>query len=149
MKTKSKLEKAISENKVLSNKISIPIYENKNDKFEIVSEKIYTINYIKSDKKCILKIVVNGFLSNHKININNSYISYRHEILSAISEYEKLVDKNRIEVIKKFWRFSNLANYSLPLVNNIFHNIIAHLLPINKEAGRDNLTKYELINLIK
>ena len=103
----------------------------------------YIITYCKSKKVHLLRIVVNGRLTDSTINLVEGCSGYKTNILKAISDYKN----NRLKsdpngVVKKTISFSAIAQiYS----KNIVNNVKTYLMGINKEEKRDRLTKFELI----
>ncbi len=128
---------------LLTNTIKIPIWnKDKDGCFTINSFHDYIITYAKGVKKNELRIIVNGKLSKHKINLLNPREGWKKVILTAISE-----EKNGLigdQIVKKMitHKFIN-QHYSA----GIIHMINYYLLAIKKETTRDVLTKYNLFDI--
>lgn len=128
--------------KLLTNTLHIPIWDKKDDKFEIISYTDYTITYCKSGKISKFMIVVNGIQTKNCINLLAPTNGWKKEILQSISDYKNdrnLVNKNVIVTKGISYHFLEQC-YS----KNIIKNIKSYLEDIKTEMSRDVLTKYEL-----
>jgi len=126
------------------NVFSIPIYEKKDDRFEIIGETIYTITYkIKNPLKPNLQIIVNGILTDKFIHLGSSYCnpSFKSEILEAISWYFHRDMSQKYQIHTYFAPMETVFR----LFSAHSRNIVYYLLPINKEISRDKISKYDLI----
>ena len=103
----------------------------------------YVITYCKSKKVHLLRIVVNGRLTDSTINLVDGCSGYKNNILKAISDYKNgRLKGDPNQVVKKTITFSEIVQiYSKPIVSNVKN----YLLGINKEERRDTLTKFKLI----
>jgi len=123
----------------MENLVRIAKYSKSDDGFIHLGYNEYHVTYLSSNKFHILRIVVNGRITNRTVNLLNYFKSgYRNSILLAISDYKN----NRIKdqsITKKKLLITNFKS------NMILNNIKNYLLPINKEETRNYLTKYELI----
>ena len=127
----------------MENKLKVAKYEKTETCFTLLGYDEYIITYCKSKKVHLLRIVVNGRLSNSTINLLEGNGGYKNNILTAISDYKN----NRLKsdpngVLKKTITFSAITQiYS----KNIVNNVKTYLMGINKEESRDRLTKFDLI----
>lgn len=120
----------------------ISIFSKVEDKFEFSHYEIHTITYLASSKSHLLRLVVNGFISNQTINILHpkEHGGHKHKILKAVSEFCN--GELKVKGVRKIMTISKIEQlYSKTVVKNIHK----YLLPINKEESRDVLTKYNLI----
>ena len=103
----------------------------------------YVITFCKSKKVHLLRIVVNGRLTDSTINLVDGCSGYKNNILRAISDYKNgRLKSDPNGVVKKTITFSAITQiYSQSIVNNVKN----YLIGINKEEQRDTLTKFELI----
>lgn len=127
----------------MKNIFQIPRYEKVNDQFVINGYDEYIITY-KMAKGARLKIFVNDFESSHYISISKVRSPYKSKLLTAISEYIKR-DKS-ILIEAPIDGYDTIENAKERYPGNYIHNIKEHLLTINKEVNRDNLTKYGIID---
>ena len=95
------------------------------------------ISFCKTNNSNVLSVVVNGFNTRYKIDLNNMHVGYKKQILKAIRLYKEASPKNfkSPKNLAKFEDYSNIKNF-----------LRIHLLAINKEEKRDVLSKYNLIN---
>jgi hypothetical protein len=116
-------------------------YEKTASGFNHLGYDEYTITYLKGTKVHQLRVVVNGILSNQKVNLVDFSKGYRKIILEAISEYSngKLCFKNET---KKFVTLNYIKQF---YSKTIIRNVENYLLGIDKEESRDKLTKFNLI----
>lgn len=121
-------------------KNTIRISKFDNDKFIGYDE--YVITYLKSTKIHMLRVVVNGRITEHKINVLN-WKQNKNILLSAISDYknDRLKDKNLILTEKT----TSIDYFKMFYNKTIIQNIEKHLLQIKKEVDKDKLTKFELV----
>lgn len=120
----------------------ISVFTKVEDKFEFSHYKVYTITYLASSKSHLLRIVVNGLISNQTINILHpkEHGGHKHKILKAVSEFYN--GELKMKGVRKAITMSRIEQlYSKVVIKNIHE----YLLPINKEVSRDVLTKYNLI----
>ena len=127
----------------MENKFKVAKYEKTETGFTLIGYDEYDITYCKSKKVHLLRIVVNGRLTNSTINILDGKSGYKNNILKAISDYKNgRLKSDPNGVVKKTITFSAIAQiYS----KNIVNNVKTYLMGINKEESRDRLTKFELI----
>lgn len=127
----------------MENKFKVAKYEKTETGFTLIGYDEYDIAYCKSKKAHLLRIVVNGRLTNSTINILDGKSGYKNNILKAISDYKNgRLKSDPNGVVKKTITFSAIAQiYS----KNIVNNVKTYLMGINKEESRDRLTKFELI----
>lgn len=118
-------------------------YEKTDEGFNHAGYDEYLITYIKGKKPHQIRIVVDGILSTKVINLVDGKSGYKAQILAAISEIknEKINLTNIVSERKKV----TLAYLSTFYSKLIVHNVQKYLVGINKEEGRDTLTKFELI----
>lgn len=127
----------------LINNFKVAKYEKVENGFNHLGYDEYKITYLKGLKIHQFRIVVNGVLSNNVINlVNPIHDSYRHQILSAISDYKNDRLPTKGNLVTKQLKIGFIDSFYSKLIRN---NIKKHLLPIKKEESRDILTKYELI----
>lgn len=115
---------------------------NEEDKFIHNGYDEYKITYLKGLKKHELRIVVNGYLTNEKINLVSYRCGYKNKLLAAIREYRK-TDLSSVKnwVSKKISLDYIKTNYPI----NMIWNVENHLLKIKKVESRDKLSEYDLI----
>lgn len=95
----------------MKNTITIPIYKNIDEKFQVIGENKYTITYLKGTKIHQLRIVVNGVLSKSVINVVDEKQGYKSSILQAISDYKnnllntnnKVTKELKLNTVKQFY----------------------------------------------
>lgn len=118
-------------------------YEKTDEGFNRIGYDEYLITYIKGKKPHQIRIVVNGILSTKTINLIDGKSGYKTQILAAISEIknEKINLTNKVSEKKKVTLGYIETFYSKLIVRNVKN----YLIGINKEEGRDSLTKFELI----
>ncbi len=127
----------------MENIFKIAKYQKTDTGFTHMGYDEYIITYCKSKKVHLLRIVVNGRLTDSTINLVEGCSGYKTNILKAISDYKN----NRLKsdpngVVKKTISFSAIVQiYS----KNIVNNVKTYSMGINKEEKRDRLTKFELI----
>lgn len=121
-------------------KISRFILEN--EKFVFSHYESFKINFLKSHKPHLLRIVVEGCISKQTINVLSPTQNggYKIQILKAISEY-KNNHLNNDNVRKVVTEFALQQIYSKAILKNLKN----YLYVINKEESRDKLTEYNLI----
>jgi hypothetical protein len=128
---------------ILANNFKVAKYEKVENGFNHLGYDEYKITYLKGLKIHQLRIVVNGVLSKNVINLTGPiHNSYRHEILSAISDYKNGRLPSKGNLVTKQLKIGFIDSFYSKLIRN---NIKNHLISIKKEDGRDTLTKYELI----
>lgn len=99
----------------------------------------YHITYLPiSNKKNIIRIVVNGILTKEVLNILPN-TPKKSAILSAISSYKNGKISYNSTINKK--NLLTIKNFKDKFYRNCIRN---YLLPINNENNRDVLTKYNL-----
>jgi len=113
-----------------------------NDVFIKEGYNEYAITFLKGTKIHQLRIVVNGYLTNQKINLLNYSEGYKNKILLAIKEY--IFDKKNTNIVSKKITMEYIKQmYS----NMVINNVKKHLINISKEESRDKLTEFGLINI--
>jgi hypothetical protein len=117
-------------------------YEQTESGFNHLGYDEYCVTYIKGLKAHEIRIVVNGVLTNQKINLVDSSIGYKSQILAAISD----IKNNKINQTQLVSKFLKLANIKSIYSKNIIRNIEQYLIGINKEEKRDTLKLYELVS---
>jgi hypothetical protein len=117
-------------------------YEQTESGFNHLGYDEYCVTYIKGLKAHEIRIVVNGILSNQKINLVDPSIGYKSQILAAISD----IKNNKINQTQLVSKFLKLANIKSIYSKNIIRNIEQYLIGINKEEKRDTLKLYELVS---
>jgi hypothetical protein len=117
-------------------------YEQTESGFNHLGYDEYCVTYIKGLKAHEIRIVVNGVLTNQKINLVNPSIGYKSQILAAISD----IKNNKINQTQLVSKFLKLANIKSIYSKNIIRNIEQYLIGINKEEKRDTLKIYELVS---
>jgi hypothetical protein len=117
-------------------------YEQTESGFNHLGYDEYCVTYIKGLKVHEMRIVVNGILSNQKINLVDPSIGYKSQILAAISD----IKNNKINQTQLVSKFLKLANIKSIYSKNIIRNIEQYLIGINKEEKRDTLKLYELVS---
>ena len=127
---------------VMKNIVKI-INMKKRNGFQHIGYDEYIITYLKSNKVHLLRVVVNGRLTNSAINLIDGKSGYKKIILKAISDYKN----NRLKtdpnsVVKKTIKLGYINDV---FSKKIFNNITSYLLSINKEERRETLTEFELI----
>jgi hypothetical protein len=128
---------------ILANNFKVAKYEKVENGFNHLGYEEYKITHLKGLKIHQLRIVVNGVLSKNVINLTGPiHNSYRHEILSAISDYKNGRLPSKGNLVTKQLKIGFIDSFYSKLIRN---NIKNHLISIKKEDGRDTLTKYELI----
>lgn len=118
-------------------------YEKLDTGFNLIGYDEYLVTYLKGKKPHLIRIVVNGILTNRNINLIDGKSGYKNQILSAISDYKNgKVSLNNVVSEKKKVTLGYIDTFYSKLIVN---NVKTYLLGINKEMNRDRLTKYELI----
>jgi hypothetical protein len=117
-------------------------YEQTESGFNHLGYDEYCVTYIKGLKAHEIRIVVNGVLTNQKINLVDPSIGYKSQILAAISD----IKNNKINQTQLVSKFLKLANIKSIYSKNIIRNIEQYLIGINKEEKRDTLKLYELVS---
>jgi hypothetical protein len=117
-------------------------YEQTQSGFNHLGYDEYCVTYIKGLKAHEIRIVVNGVLTNQKINLVDPSIGYKAQILAAISD----IKNNKINQTQLVSKFLKLANIKSIYSKNIIRNIEQYLIGINKEEKRDTLKIYELVS---
>jgi len=117
-------------------------YEQSESGFNHLGYDEYCVTYIKGLKAHEIRIVVNGVLTNQKINLVDPSIGYKSQILAAISD----IKNNKIKQTQLVSKFLKLANIKSIYSKNIIRNIEQYLIGINKEEKRDTLKLYELVS---
>lgn len=117
-------------------------YEQTESGFNHLGYDEYCVTYIKGLKAHEIRIVVNGVLTNQKINLVDPSIGYKSQILAAISD----IKNNKINQTQLVSKFLKLANIKSIYSKNIIRNIEEYLIGINKEEKRDTLKIYELVS---
>jgi hypothetical protein len=117
-------------------------YEQTESGFNHLGYDEYCVTYIKGLKAHEIRIVVNGVLTNQKINLVDPSIGYKSQILAAISD----IKNNKINQTQLVSKFLKLANIKSIYGKNIIRNIEQYLIGINKEEKRDTLKLYELVS---
>lgn len=118
-------------------------YEKTDVGFNHLGYDEYLITYIKGKKPHQIRIVVNGILSTKVINLIDGKSGYKNQILAAISEIKNgKISMNNIVSAKKKVTLAYIDTFYSKL---IVRNVKNYLIGINKEEGRDSLTKFELI----
>jgi len=118
-------------------------YEKLDTGFNLIGYDEYLVTYLKGKKPHLIRIVVNGILTNRNINLIDGKSGYKNQILSAISDYKNgKVSLNNVVSEKKKVTLNYIDTFYSKLIVN---NVKTYLLGINKEMNRDRLTKYELI----
>jgi hypothetical protein len=125
----------------MENLFKVAKYEQTESGFNHLGYDEYSITYLKGTKSHELRIVVNGLLSNQKINLIDHSTGYKSQILSAISDIKNNKIKQKQTVTKSLKLTQIKSIYS----NQIIRNIEQYLMGINKEESREILTSYELI----
>jgi hypothetical protein len=125
----------------MENLFKVAKYEQTESGFNHLGYDEYSITYLKGTKSHELRIVVNGLLSNQKINLIDHSTGYKSQILSAISDIKNNKIKQKQTVTKSLKLIQIKSIYS----NQIIRNIEQYLMGINKEESREILTSYELI----
>lgn len=118
----------------------IPQFKKENDNFVKIGYDEYKITYLKGIKVNQLRIVVNGYLTKHTINLIDGNSGYKNKILLGIKEFLEL-DSTQNRVTKKL-TLSYLENF---YSKKVIHNVKTFLLNIHKEESRDKLTKFGII----
>jgi hypothetical protein len=118
-------------------------YEKLDTGFNLIGYDEYSVTYLKGKKPHLIRIVVNNILTNRNINLIDGKSGYKNQILSAISDYKNgKISMNNVVSDKNKVTLSYIGTFYNKL---IVHNVKNYLMGINKEEGRDRLTKYELI----
>ena len=117
-------------------------YEQTESGFNHLGYDEYCVTYIKGLKAHEIRIVVNGVLTNQKINLVDPSIGYKSQILAAISD----IKNNKINQTQLVSKFLKLANIKSIYSKNIIRNIEQYLIGVNKEEKRDTLKLYELVS---
>jgi hypothetical protein len=127
----------------MENVIKVAKYEKTETGFNHNGYDEYIITYCKSKKVHLLRIVVNGRLTDSTINLIDGCSGYKNNILRAISDYKNgRLKSDSNGIVKKTITFSAIAQiYSKSIVNNVKN----YLMGVSKEEKRDTLTKFELI----
>jgi hypothetical protein len=127
----------------METKFKVAKYEKNNMGFNHIGYDEYLITYLKGKKAHQIRIVVNDILSTKTINLVDGKSGYKTQILAAISEIknEKINLTNKVSERKKVTLGYIETFYSKLIVRNVKN----YLIGINKEEGRDALTKFELI----
>lgn len=112
-------------------------YKQEDGKFIHNGYEEYNISFCKTNNSNVLSVVVNGFNTRYKIDLNNMHVGYKSQILKAIRLHKEVNPKN----FKSPRNLAKLEDYS-----NIKNFLRIHLLAINKEEKRDVISKYNLIN---
>lgn len=125
----------------MKNNIKIAKYNKTEEGFELTGYDEYIVTYLKSPKVHMLRVVVNGKITERRINIVEFRQGYRDILLSAISDYkhDRIKDKNSI--VRKFITLGTIQQFYSKLV---IRNIQNNLINISKVENRDELTKYNL-----
>lgn len=118
-------------------------YQKSETGFNKIGYDEYVITYYPSKKSHLLRIVVNGRLTNSTINLMVGNCGYRKSILKAISDYKNNRLKTSTDLISK--KIITLHYLKSVFSKNIINNVNNYLICINKEDSRDVLTEYELI----
>jgi hypothetical protein len=126
---------------IMENLFKVAKYEQTESGFNHLGYDEYSITYLKGTKSHELRIVVNGLLSNQKINLIDHSTGYKSQILAAISDIKNNKIKQKQTVTKSLKLTQIKSIYS----NQIIRNIEQYLMGINKEESREILTSYELI----
>ncbi len=125
----------------MKNLFKIAKYEKVDDNFVHKGYDEYAITYLKSNKPNMFIVVVNGKLTNKRVNILLANNPYKNIILSAISDYKHNRVINPNMDVKKVLTIEYLRLF---YNKKLIHNVINHLLSINKEESRDKLTEFDL-----
>jgi hypothetical protein len=125
----------------MENLFKVAKYEQTEYGFNHLGYDEYSITYLKGTKSHELRIVVNGLLSNQKINLIDHSTGYKSQILAAISD----IKNNKIKQKQTVTKSLNLTQIKSIYSNQIIRNIEQYLMGINKEESREILTSYELI----
>ena len=126
----------------MKNLFSVPTYQLSDGKFQVVGIVTYEITYLHG-KLGSLRVIVNGFETHQRIDMNNPNSGYKRILLTAISEYVSRDTSKHFNNVKKHIKLQTLQQmYNKRIVNNV----VNYLLSINKEVDRDTLTEYNLIN---
>lgn len=107
-------------------------YEQTESGFNHLGYDEYCVTYIKGLKPHEIRIVVNGVLTNQKINLVDPSIGYKAQILAAISD----IKNNKINQTQLVSKFLKLANIKSFYSKNIIRNIEQYLIGINKEEKK-------------
>lgn len=118
-------------------------YNKIDNEFIHVGYDEYNLTYLKSNKSHILRVVVNGYISDIKISILPNGNGYKQTFLKAISDVRNGRNKDKNSFVVKPLKFDNLCN--------IYHKgIIKQLkLFLCKEyiiESRDLISEYELFD---
>jgi len=96
----------------MKNIIKIAKYEKTNDVFNLIGFDDFEIMYLKSNKVHQLRVIVNGRITERKINIVDFNIGYKDIILSAISDYKNNRIKNKdLTLVKKGLKLDYLQQF--------------------------------------
>jgi hypothetical protein len=127
----------------MENIFKVAKYEKTETGFNHLGYDEYVITYCKSKKVHLLRIVINGRLTDSTINLVDGCSGYKTNILKAISDYKNgRLKSDPNGVVTKTITFSAITQiYSKHIVNNVKN----YLMGVNKEEKRDTLTKFELI----
>ncbi len=125
----------------MKTKFKIAKYVQDDGSFNKVGYDEYTITYLKGTKVHQLRIVVDGYLTNQKINLVSFKEGYKDKILRAICEYKEFGHTSKNQVKRHISLEFIKQTYSKHIVNNVQQ----YLININKEESRDKLTEYNLI----
>ena len=127
----------------MENLIKIAKYEKTEQGFNHIGYDEYSVTYIKGKKPHLIRIVVNGILTNRNINLIDGKSGYKNQILSAISDVKNAkIDLTQRPSEKKKVALGYIGTFYSKL---IVRNVKNYLIGINKEESRDILTKFELI----
>jgi hypothetical protein len=127
----------------MENLFKVAKYEQTEFGFKHLGYDEYCITYLKGIKSHELRIVVNGILSNQKINLVDPSTGYKSQILKAIGDIKKMIKSNKkTQTVTKSIKMDYFKSiYS----KDIIRNIEQYLMGINKEESRDILSSHELI----
>jgi hypothetical protein len=126
----------------MKNVFKVAKYEQTESSFNHCGYDEYIITYLKGLKIHELRIVVNGMITNQKINLVSPLsMGYKSQILAAISDFKNDKIKNK-QLVSKSIKISTIKTF---YNRNIVRNIEKYLIPINKEESRDVLSEFKLI----
>lgn len=124
----------------MKNLFKISKFNKVNDTFEFTGYDEYQITYLASSKINFFRVVVNGRLTTHKVEITH-WTNIKNVLLSAVSDFknDRIKDKNI------YTKTLTMGYLKMFYNETLVKNIEKHLLQINKECSRDKLTEYNLI----
>lgn len=131
---------------LLKNTIKIPIGDLTEDGFVLKEEKVFEVTYLQGGKKKtsgLLRVVVNGIITNEKINIATVHCKYKQILAKAISWYVHRDLNNPCQISKRPLTLSKIMETHSTRAGTIVNT----LLSIKKIDNRETLTEFNLINI--